>query len=519
MTADELTIKESSTGGRPMADRVLDGFFLPQLTAHELAGMQWSQRTVGTGADEIVLRCPVVTAGLIDLLCGRLLEAQAVHLAERPVMDIAESLGRAVSRWFDPGYRLRRLAEQALPVITGYAPEMVRRGLTEYLKTFRIDRLHRFLAQDLDNPLVLDGFQPTRAGGRSRAYGPRLITQVFSGNVPGLPAWNLVCSLLVKSAVLGKSASAEPLFPALFAASVAEEDPDLARCLAVVSWPGGAQEVERAAFARSDAVAVTGGQAAVEGVRARMPSGVPLIAYGHKVSFAVIGREALALNRYLDTARRAARDVSQYDQQGCLSPHALFVERSGAVPPRTFAAALAAEMARVDRIHPRGRLGVADSAAIEQVRADYEFRSYADPHAVELFASDRGTAWTVAYEDQPQAFVPSPLNRVVRVHPIAGIGEVEPLLAPVRRYLQSAGVACAPERLTGWAQVLGRCGVDRICAVGQMPGPAAGWHHDGHGSLSALIRWVDIEPTAEMVLESYDPELTSSRESRGPGPC
>jgi hypothetical protein len=56
--------------------------------------------------------------------------------------------------------------------------------------------------------------------------------------------------------------------------------------------------------------------------------------------------------------------------------------------------------------------------------------------------------------------------------------------------------------------VLGRCGVDRICAVGQMPDPAPGWHHDGRGSLSALVRWVDIEGPAEAQLEQYDHEWT-----------
>jgi hypothetical protein len=429
------------------------------------------------------------------------------------VAEVAAAVGRAVARWEQPGHPGRLTAERLVPQVTGYAPEMVRRGLRDLMRTFRADRLLRFLAQDFD-PLVLDGFQPNRAGGRSRAYGPRLLTQLFAGNVPGLPAWNLVCALLVKSATLGKSASGEPLFPVLLAQCLAEEDPDLARCVAVLHWPGGAEDVEAAAFARSEAVTVTGGTAAVEGVAARLPAGVPLVAYGHKVSFAVIGREALALTRYADTARRAARDVSTNDQQGCLSPHVLFVEDGGAVDPRTFTAALAAEMDRFERKDPRARLGLADTTAIERVRSSYEFRSYDDPDGVQVLASAEGTAWTVVYEEAPESFALSPLNRVVRVHPVGGVEDVEPLLAPLRGHLQTAGVACAPERLTAWAQVLGGCGVDRVCAVGQMPDPAAGWHHDGRGSLAALVRWVDIEGSAEAAMERYDPEWTSPRSPR-----
>jgi hypothetical protein len=500
-------------GVRPDAGHgaALEAFFLPQLGAEELKQLEWTTRCWG----EVALRLPTVTPELVNRVCDRLLEAQASHLADRPVMDIADVLGRAVARWYDPEYPWRRLAEELLPAITGYAPEMVRRGLKEHLKTFRHDRLLRFLAQDFDNPLVLDGFQPNRAGGRSRVYGPRLTTQVFAGNVPGAPAWNLVCALLVKSATLGKSASGEPLFPVLFAASVAEEDPGLASCLAVLHWPGGDEEVERAAFSRSEAVTATGGLRTIESVAARLPVGTPFVAYGHKVSFAVLGRESLALNRYADTARRAARDVSQYDQQGCLSPHALFVERGGAVDPRTFAAALAAEMSRFQQVRPRARLNLEESTAIERVRSRYEFRTYDDDEKVQLFTSERGTSWTVVYEDAPERFEPSPLNRLVRVHPVEGIEDVEQLLVPVRRYLQTAGVACAPERLHRWAGVLGRCGVDRICAVGQMPDPAAGWHHDGRGSLAALVRWVDLEGAAEAQLERYDPEWTRPATSTG----
>ena len=485
-------------------ERCVDAFFLPQLRAAELDTLDWTSRTVGG----VGLRWPVVTPELVDRLCGRLLQAQAGCLAERPVMEIVDVLARAVARWYDPGYPLRRVAEELLPAITGYAPEMVRRGLKEHLKTFRHERLLRFVAQDFDNPLVLDGFQPNRAGGRSRAYGPRLTTQVFAGNVPGLPVWNLICGLLVKSATLGKSASGEPLFPVLFAQSVAEEDRELAQCLAIVHWPGGSAEVESAAFSRSDAVTATGGSATIESITRRVPVGMPLLTYGHKVSFAVLGRESLALNRYPDTARRAARDVSQYDQQGCLSPHVIFVERGGAVQPKTFAAAVAAEMGRFEQSKPRARLSVAESAAIDGVRSQYEFRSYADTEGVEVFISPHGSAWTVIYEQAPRRFEPSPLNRVVRIHPVDGIEDVPQLLEPLRRYVQTAGVSCAPDRLAGWAAVLGRCGVDRICAVGQMPDPAPGWHHDGRGSLSALVRWVDIEGPAEAQLEQYDHEWT-----------
>lgn len=503
MTAAEQRQVPPPTGRPPAAGPAVDGFFLPQLSQSELDGLGWETRSWGA----VDLRMPVVTPALVDLVCRRLLQAQVDCLAERPVMEIVEVLGRVVAKWSDPDYPLRRQAEELLPTVTGYSPDMVRRGLKDYLKTFRRDRLLRFLAQDFDNPLVLDGFQPNRAQGRSRAYGPGLTTQFFAGNVPGLPVWNLVCALLVKSATLGKSASGEPLFAVLFARSLAEEDPALAACLSILHWPGGDDAIEQAAFAHSGAVTATGGRLAIESVAKRLPAGMPFVPHGHKMSFAVVGREALALNRYAETARRVAHDASQYDQQGCLSPHCVFVERGGAVDPGTFVEAVASEMGRFERNKPRARLTLEESAGIERVRSHYEFRAYED-ESVRLFTSESGTSWTVVYEEGPVRFEPSPLNRLLRVHPVDGIDDVVRLAGPLSRYLQSVGIACSPERLDAWSLALGRCGVDRICAVGQMPEPAAGWHHDGRGNLTSLVRWVDIEGAAEAALEHYDAEWT-----------
>ncbi|MFL4474857.1 acyl-CoA reductase [Paeniglutamicibacter sp. MACA_103] len=486
----------SAKGPAAIVPEAIDGFFLPQLEASELRDLTWKETVAGS----IVVRTPEMTSGLVDLLAQRLLAAQEAHLANRPVMDVVDVLGRVFARWADPDYHWRVRAEAVLPAVTGYAPAMVRRGLARYLQTFRRDRLLSFLTQDLENPLVLDGFKPNRAGGRSRAVGPRLTTQIHAGNVPGLAAWNLVCALLVKSATLGKSASGEPLFAVFLAHSIAEEDPDLATCLAMVHWAGGNDEIERAAFAKSDAVVVTGGDAAIAAVSARVPPGVRLVAHGHKVSFAVVGIEALTKEEFGKTAVKVAYDASQYDQQGCLSPHAVFVQRGGEVGPEQFAASVAEQMQLFDVAEPRARLGLEEHVALDRARSTQEFRSYTDDGLL-YFTAPAGNNWTVVYDPEAEVLVPSPLNRFLRIHPVDGIDDVVRLVAPLRRVLQTVGVACSPETLETWSQDLAGCGVDRICGVGRMPEPAAGWHHDGVGNLTALVRWIDIEQDAGLELE------------------
>src|SRR5262249_8973793 len=155
-------------------------------------------------------------------------------------------------------------------------------------------------------------------------------------------------------ACLGKAASEEPLFPALFAASIAEVDPRLGACLAVTWWPGGEEALETVAFGRADAGIAYGAEATVATSRDRGPAGTRFIAYNHRLSFGVIGREALAADRVGETAARAAYDAAKYDQQGCLSPHLFYVERGGDVEPRAFAALLAEAMAAAETTMPRG---------------------------------------------------------------------------------------------------------------------------------------------------------------------
>src|SRR3954470_372325 len=297
----------------------LDAWWLPGLDAADVGS--WRTRRFGVD-DAIELRAPVLTPGQLGEIMERTAAARDVYLATLPIERVVASVDRAVSRWLDPYSRWRRLAERALPAITGYSEPMVRKGLPGYLATFRAENLWRLLELELGDPRFLDGFQPRgRLGGRSRAYGPRLTTHVFAGNVPGLPAQSLVAALLAKAACLGKTASEEPLFPSLFAASLAEVDPRLAACLAVTWWPGGTETLETVAFGQADAVIAYGSEATIASIRARVAPGTRFVAYNHKLSFGVIGREALASECLVETAARAAYDVAKYDQQGCLSPH------------------------------------------------------------------------------------------------------------------------------------------------------------------------------------------------------
>lgn len=431
---------------------------------------------------------PPATAAEVERLAQTLLTNQARTLAPMPVMRIVAVLDAAVGRWLDPAYPLRRQAEVLLAEATGYHPAMIRRGLRRFLKQFRREHLLQVLADELPNPLVLDGYMPRSAGYRTMALGPGLTTGILAGNVPALSLQPLAMALLTKSAFLGKLAAGEPVWAPLFCQTLAEVDPDLAACVAFAYWPGADADLTRAALAPAGAVIAYGSAQSVQAVRALAPAHVPFLAYGHRISFGLVGQEALRIDRAPATAAKAAWDAAWWDQQGCVSPQLVYVEEGGAVSPAEFAQLVAAALDQLHQRYPRAPLAPGAAAELAQYCGRYEFTPGAALYG--------GQDWAVAYDPDP-AFAPTCLNRTVRVAPVRSLLDVSSLVAPHRPFLQSAGAVVDRDRLPALAESLGRAGVTRLCPLGRMALPLTPWRHDGRPNLTDLLRWVDIEAPPE----------------------
>lgn len=470
--------------------------YLPGL---DPAAFRWETLDFARGDASASVRVPVLAAGEIDALADHVRRHVRARLKTFPTARVVAAIDGTVARLLDRRHPTRRKLETLLPRVTGYDPHMVRLGLTGYLKTFRKPELLRFLAEDFANPGILDDFQPLAKGGFGRAFGPDLLAHVWAGNVPGLPLWSLVSGLLVKAGNIGKVASAEPVFAGCFAELLAEVEPDLADCLAIVWWRGGDVEPEAALLGQADLTLGFGGDETLAAVRSRMPPGKRFLAYGHKVSFGMIAAAALDPAKASDTARRAAYDVVRYDQQGCYAPHMFFVERGGAVSPTQFGRYLARQLAALERKFPRRALTLAESTAI----AAWRHAEEATPGGVVVGAADG--AWSVSIQTEDAAFRPSSLNRAIRIVAVDRLGDAVAELAPFRTLLQTVGVAAPREALFALAADLGAIGVNRVAALGDMTAPEAGWHHDGRFNLLDLVEIVEIDGRAEAAADRLAP--------------
>jgi hypothetical protein len=472
--------------------------YLPGLDA-DLVDRQ--AKAYGPKGAEISVLLPVLHEKQVAQLVGHVREQARLKLKSRPLGQIIDAIDLTVSRLLDRQDPYRRRMDHLLPIITGYDREMVRLGLTGYLKTFRKPQLQRFLAEDFINPAILDSFQPLPKGGLGRAFGPKILTHVWAGNVPGLPLWSLVAGLLVKAGNIGKVPTAEPMFAGWFAQLFAEVAPELADCLAIVWWQGGDEVLETAVLNETDLVLGYGRNESLAAIQSRLPITKRFLAFGHKVSFAMVSVEALNASKVCATARLVAYDVARYDQQGCYAPHVVFVERGSSVSPERFAQYLAHELAVFEEKFPLRPLSLEEASGIVSWRNMEEMIP-----GGQVFSAASGS-WAVSYQAEDKVFSPSCLNRTIRVVGIDALAQVPAILAPFSALLQTAGISAPPEELVALASALGEVGVTRIAAIGDMTSPEPGWHHDGRFNLLDLVKVTEIDGRAEGAadrLASYD---------------
>jgi hypothetical protein len=421
-----------------------------------------------------------LTPGAIRERLAELRRAGA-GLRRRPARKTLDALARVLDGWSDPGSTWRRTLEAELPGATGFSRETVSEGLRCGLAHWNGQALRALAARELGALERLDGtLHPMIASFDATAV-------LLAGSIPMPTLLALVAPLVLRSPVLAKSASRDPVTPGLVARSIAEVDAELGRCIEVVAFPG--EDDERmAALLEADCIVASGSDETVAAVRARTAPPQRLVAYGHRLSVAALGAAAAQGDGLEEAARRLALDVALWDQLGCLSPIVVYVEGEAAADAA--AEALAAALAEVEQRMPRGMIEPRAAALITHERARAELRAAAGERVC-LRASD-GTAWTVVREARCEV-LPAPLHRFVRIMPVADSAHLLDALAPLAPHLAAIaveGFGAATPRL---ARDLAQLGASRICVPGALQAPPLGWHHDGKGVLIPLARFTDLE--------------------------
>ncbi|MGF1657055.1 MAG: acyl-CoA reductase [Verrucomicrobiales bacterium] len=307
----------------------------------------------------------------------------------------------------------------------------------------------------------------------SRAQGPQQILHILSGNTPHAALQSLIRGLLLGAHNLCKiparglpevQAFRDALpAPLCHEIEITENLPD--------EW-----------LKASDAVIVFGNDETIEHFQRHVRPDQIFIAHGHRLSFAVVfedpHRESLPL---------LARDVALFEQQGCLSPHVVYVKESFGLDAPTYAQELAWALEDIAKELPPKKMSEDEAAFLMNLRTSYRFKAANYPDQVALHVSEGSTDWTVVYEKDP-LFSVSALNRFITVKPLPV--NLAGSIAQVRKHLSAVGIYPATAEN---ANLLARYGISRICGIGKMQEPFITWHQDGQASLAPLVRWVDYE--------------------------
>lgn len=347
------------------------------------------------------------------------------------------------------------------------------KNLAEVIRHFPIlgpvsaDDLLESVRLELGHAEILDGFRPYGAH-FSKAIPPEKILHVISGNTAHAGLQSLVRGLLLGSQNLVKLPSLGlpevehflTLLPVALQSLVTVE----------TSLP---DEWLRA----TQAWIVFGSDETIAHFRKLAGSHIRFEAHPHRISLGLVFDDPT-----FQSAKLAARDVSLFNQKGCLSPHDIYV----AGDARLYAMRLAEEMARHETLDPRLPISTAETAEIADTRANYRFRSASDIR-VQIWESQGSTAWTVIYEEDSW-FAASCLNRVVYVKPLPE--NPSEAIGPALGWLAAVGIwPATPEN----AEKAALLRPSRICSLGQMQLPPVTWHQEGRQILAPLVRWVDFD--------------------------
>jgi len=496
--------------------RPLDAFWLPASMRPLVEDLPWEVHHVVAGqpvapGDGVAVRWPVLGREEMATLLGQLRAA-----CDQAEPDLVERWQRALQAV--PGILMEQPEMlEAIACYTGYPGSMMMLAFAQG-DLMQFDVLGRALG---DGPswAAARAWQPMPAGlpgmvrffparrsarcltwtrGRAPLFRPlppaQLAIGFAAGNVPGnglLIALQLHVAnhtaLGVRAAsppaVLVRNSRQAPLLAPWVLSAVEQIDPKLVAGLAMLVFDYDDAALRRALLGEADLVMAAASDQTIAAIDAHLEgarSPARFHRHGHKVSFSVVGREALGGDLGLP-AGLAALDSTFWDQLGCLSARVHFVEQGGKHSPADYAAALSDAMRRFARQLPRG---VAPARSLH--RAFDTYKLLENGNSVRVLTSYDDDALVVLDQrswntHQWRDTVNRCTGRVVVVRPVEDVAEVFTcyLRGLPPENLQSLSVAVSSERALELAEGAGRRGVTALRSLGRAAFPKMAYSWDG----------------------------------------
>lgn len=308
-----------------------------------------------------------------------------------------------------------------------------------------------------------------------------VLGHVTSSNDAMLPFFSSVEGILTGNINVIKTASGAHKVAMTMIEKLCEMDESLCPYFYVFPLSSKDEDLLKAMFSLCNTIAVWGSDAATQGVRKLAPSGVKIVEWGNRISFAYITKKG----KTAESLRGLAEDVCVNDQQACSAPQLVFYEADDREDLEQFAQEVMTVLQEVSNTYPVHDISQAEQAELTtQTQLCYMDELMGEGKLLE----GNGCRIFVKYDNELCA---SPLYRTLIVKAIKR-EDIIPVLRPFRSYLQSVGLACGREEITSLSGILLAGGVNRITQPGLMMGGYTGEPHDGIYALTHYVKRVSL---------------------------
>ena len=372
-------------------------------------------------------------------------------------LNAAEALASTFDRWRHRVSPERRTAIAKIATASGWSTALLDESVDALLAPFSRDALRSFASAIVPRPRV-GGF-------------------IMPANVPGAGMHELVTALVSGAAAIVKTSNREPVFFQAFAQTLRTIDPAIGQMVVVSTFGRERNDLTRLMNDECDFVVALGDDESL----ANLAGAARLFGFGSRTSGVLISVVAPANLAAL--ANAVALDVVRFEQQGCLSPHHIFIEDADRTYARDFVDLLAGALTSTATTLPPAKLSVTPAAALRRVRERARWRAIGS-HNVALFEG-AAMPWTVVF-DPSARFTISPGYRTVTVSSIRDADDLASRLAPVAGRLEAFALAAPRFSRAKFVDVLAGAGVTYVCDPGKMQSPPLNWPHGGGAFLDFL---------------------------------
>ncbi|MFL0246096.1 acyl-CoA reductase [Candidatus Clostridium stratigraminis] len=309
-----------------------------------------------------------------------------------------------------------------------------------------------------------------------------VIMHIGAGNALGISAFSVIEGLMTGNINILKLPDNEGGISSKILLRLAEIEPRLKPYIYVLDVSSRNQEVINRLVEIVNAVVVWGTDEAITAIRHLSPPYLPIIEWGHRLSFAYFTKHG----HDEKDLQGLARDICQTDQLYCSSPQCVFYETDKVKEIDEFADRLSQSIKSVGTKYPAATRQIDVQAQITLTHELIKTEEILKEKRL-ITNSEKDYGIMIDYKAELKA---SPLFRNIWVMPIRR-KELLSMLRLHKGYLQTVGLSCSNDELDELSNIFYAAGVTRLTSCGYMSVNYSGEPHDGVLALQRYVKRVN----------------------------